>query len=86
MSILSDLWKQGCAWLLLALSGARKYSRSRDPGGRRLETSGEHKICHSRNSYCWPSLGLGNTAGAETLEGDVWRALKSVTAFVERWF
>ena len=25
-----------------------------------------------------PSLGLGNTAGAEILEGDVWRALKSV--------
>ena len=21
---------------------------------------------------CWPSLGLGNTAGAEILEGDVW--------------
>ena len=27
---------------------------------------------------CWPSLGLGNTAGAEILEGDVWRALKSL--------
>ena len=25
---------------------------------------------------CWPSLGLGNTAGAEILEGDVWGALK----------
>ena len=25
--------------LLLALSGARKYSRSRDPGGRRLEST-----------------------------------------------
>ena len=25
--------------------------------------------------YCWPSLGLGNTAGAEILEGDVWGAL-----------
>ena len=27
-------------------------------------------------AYCRPSLGLGNTAGAEILEGDVWRALK----------
>ena len=47
------------------------------------ETSGEH-YNHSPSSlfddspaYCWPSLGLGNTAGAEILEGDVWRALKS---------
>ena len=30
------------------------------------------------SAYCRPSLGLGNTAGAEILEGDVWRALKSV--------
>ena len=28
-------------------------------------------------AYCRPSLGLGNTAGAEILEGDGWRALKS---------
>ena len=27
-------------------------------------------------AYCWPSLGLGNTAGDRILEGDVWRALK----------
>ena len=33
---------------------------------------------HDGPAYCWPSLGLGNTAGAEILEGDVWRALKSV--------
>ena len=32
------------------------------------------------NGYCCPSLGLGNTAGAENLEGDVWRALNSVPA------
>ena len=24
---------------------------------------------HDSNGYCWPSLGLGNTAGAEILEG-----------------
>ena len=29
---------------------------------------------HDFPAYCWPSLGLGNTAGAETLEGDVWGA------------
>ena len=28
-------------------------------------------------AYCRPS-GLGNTAGAEILEGDVWRAFKSI--------
>ena len=28
------------------------------------------------NSYCRPSLGLGNPARAEILEGDVWGALK----------
>ena len=28
------------------------------------------------NSYCVASLGLGNTARAEILEGDVWGALK----------
>ena len=33
-------------------------------------------------AYCWPSLGLGNTAGAEILQGDVWRALQSVTDIV----
>ena len=31
---------------------------------------------HDSNSYCAPSLGLRNTAGAEILEGDVWGALK----------
>ena len=31
---------------------------------------------------CWLSLGLGNTARAEILEGDVWRALKSVCSVV----
>ena len=35
-----------------------------------------HKIVDCP-AYCWPSLGLGNTAGAEILEGDVWGALKS---------
>ena len=29
---------------------------------------------HHSNGYCCPFLGLGNTAGAEILEGDVWRA------------
>ena len=32
---------------------------------------------HDCPAYCCPSLGLGNTAGAETLAGDVWGALKS---------
>ena len=46
------------------------------------ETSGEHSnlsvpsLSNDSNSYCCPSLGLGNTAGAEILEGDVWGALK----------
>ena len=31
---------------------------------------------HDSNASWWPSLGLGNTAGAEILEGDVWGALK----------
>ena len=31
---------------------------------------------HDSNSYCGPSLGLGNTARAEILEGDVWGAPK----------
>ena len=35
------------------------------------ETSGEH-ACMIVPAYCWPSLGLGNTAGAEILQGDVW--------------
>ena len=34
------------------------------------------KQINDSNGYCWPSLGLGNTAGAEILEGDVWGALK----------
>ena len=46
------------------------------------ETSGEH--CKSSITYwvydspgsCRPSLGLGNPARAEILEGDVWGALK----------
>ena len=47
------------------------------------ETSGEHPNrspslgWYDSNGYCWPSLGLGNPAGAEVLEGDVWGALKS---------
>ena len=42
------------------------------------ETSGEHckssiTCCHHDSStYCRPSLGLGNPARAEILEGDVW--------------
>ena len=46
------------------------------------ETSGEHwnssiMCCtYDCNGYCWPSLGLGNPARAEILEGDVWGALK----------
>ena len=42
------------------------------------ETFGEH--CHllltscvyDCPAYCWRSLGLGHTAGAEILQGDVW--------------
>jgi len=54
------------------------------------ETSGEHSNLSvpsrpdDSNSYCGPSLGLGNTAGAETLEGDVWRALKSLSSVATR--
>ena len=46
------------------------------------ETSGEHYNLslplwrHDCPAYCWPSLGLGNPAKAEILEGDVWGALK----------
>ena len=36
----------------MALSGPRKSSRSRDPGGRRLESS---KICHSRRGEMIPT-------------------------------
>ena len=60
---------------------------SGDPGGRRLEstenlsfTSRTHDsdgYANDSNGYCWPSPGLGNTAGAEIPEGDVWGALKS---------
>ena len=31
---------------------------------------------HDFPTYCWPFLGLGNIAGAEILEEDVWGALK----------
>ena len=46
------------------------------------ETSGEHYKSnmpspnHDSPAYCRPSLGLGNPARAEILEGDVWGALK----------
>ena len=51
--------------LLLALSGALKYSRSRDPGGRRLEST---QIAEVRGApmIVPPTVGpleLGNTAG-----------------------
>ena len=36
-----------------------------------------HKTADYPPAYSWSSLGLGNKAGAEILEGDVWRALKS---------
>ena len=64
---------------------------SGDPGGRRLESRGgvwralqylyvdvdiDVETQPALEGDCWPSLGLGNTAGAEVLEGDVWRALK----------
>ena len=66
--------------LLLALSGARKYRTQPEPRSCR-ETSGVHCnlsltscVCDCP-AYCWPSLGLGNTAGAEilpTLVPTVW--------------
>ena len=31
---------------------------------------------HDFLSYCWPSLGLGNPARAEILDGAVWGALE----------
>ena len=46
------------------------------------DTSGEYPnrrtpgATNDSNSSCRPSLGLGNTVGAEILEGDVWKALK----------
>ena len=48
------------------------------------ETSGEHRnrSITSQGYDCSPScvasLGLGNPAGAEILEGDVWGALKKI--------
>ena len=42
------------------------------------ETSGEHcnllltSCVYDCPAYCWRSLGLGHTAGAEILQGDVW--------------
>ena len=51
--------------------------------GSEIETSGEHyhlsmpSLFSDANGYCCPSLGLGNAAGAEILEGDVWGAPKS---------
>ena len=46
------------------------------------EPSGEHSKpsitywADDSTGYCWPSPGLGNTAGAEILEGAVWGAFK----------
>ena len=50
------------------------------------ETSGEQ--CNRGNcrggmifpGYCWPSLGLGNTARADILGGDVWGKRGNVVA------
>ena len=53
--------------------------------GRRLESTENlslTSLADDSNSYCWPTLVLENTAGAEILEGDVWRALKSQPFFV----
>ena len=42
------------------------------------ETSGEQRkwsaagVLNDSTGYCVASLGLGNTAGADILEGDVW--------------
>ena len=44
----------------------------------RALTSSVTSLADDCPAYCWPSLGLGNIAGAEILEGDVCRALKSV--------
>ena len=47
-----------------------------------METSEEHPNRHTpgvkddSNDTCRPSLGLGNLARAEILEGDVWGELK----------
>ena len=54
--------------------------------GRRLESTENLSLTplsHDVPAYCWPSLGLRNTAGAEILEGDVWGALKIEHAVAE---
>jgi len=62
--------------------GARKHSQNPHPAGRLGlgNTAGARKYSQSRDVWgaCRPSLGLGNPAGAEILEGDVWRALKNL--------
>ena len=48
------------------------------------ETSGGHRSrspptwANDSNGYCWPSLGLGNTARAEVPEGEICGALESL--------
>ena len=43
-----------------------------------ISTATDSRSINGCPAYCWPSLGHGITAGAEILEGDVWRAIKSV--------
>ena len=84
---------KGDGWRALksvhALSGARKYSQSRDPGGRRLEST---EIAALRwggmihTPTVGPLWGLRNTAGDDILEGDIWRALISLSSVGTVWF
>ena len=43
---------------------------------REHQKSSIPSCAHDADGYWWPSLGLGNTAGADILEGDVWGAMK----------
>ena len=65
-------------------SGARELSGAarsrRELSGAVRSRQGAARSCqecfHDSPAYCRPSLGLGNPARAEILEGDVWGALK----------
>ena len=69
------------------LQGGRALEIQPEPRSWR-EASGEHQnlplisCAHDSHGYCWLSLGLGSTAGAEILEADVWAVLQSATDVV----
>ena len=69
------------------LQGGRALEIQLEPRSWR-EASGEHQslplisCAHDSHGYCWLSLGLGSTAGAEILEADVWAVLQSATDVV----